>query len=1266
MKAIVSKENMSFLDTFYGLASPNGLERATAATALIQHIVVSSDNNKEDGKYALQRLCKGLCSGRASARQGYASCLSTLVKLSSSSESTVWGCAPEKNVLVWLREQLLHFTSPGGNNSQTPKRGSEDRDYRFGRLFGILAMIRSGTLSSPDAPTELVSDYMKDLIALYEYKPWMREPAVKAMMDLISSCHDDSKNVVIPEVIVPFLSKDDPNKLSAEQLALLWYVQAKENSSPELSPSSLSSNKKTLLTPQTFSSSSPELLITLRDTSTVVHPRCHIVWKALWDNLKSTKEDTKSIINALIENFLFPHLLCETMTTHERRALALVLIWQIFTTFQYDDIGQLLQPRIVERAFLHTTNNNKHKKSLLQPLAKFVLRKLVEHATQKKNKDSELRWNLIRDLQHGITQAKSNKILNFDIATQTTTMQTLLGLQYKQTHHDNDQDFSQMWERYVKFLQTEMESAISSKDEHTARSYVDILYNFAKRVFHHNTSTKDDSSANATTTAIIQTIASLFLVQGCMDMTTIHDSQDANVTKSSKKKKKSRKKEILHLVVRTATSLKDQKSSYLVVPYSVRRTMLCRLHSLLSDCKMEMVDFVCQGWQALEQSCGAKAWSQNDDDDDDDKSIKDVIYSASSISLPSVTQLIKALYLNLLSPGRDEDNQGKMEEEEEEDDVKEDVNEVIRDLADIINASHKDDDDENHLDSLAQICIHILSSHFCNNTNYREGSCKLVRDCVKTAWIETIAELPNKENVDSQVMGVLLEAACGEQTMDETMQGDEDNREDSDDEDEDEDDMQDEQTESVFASAVNLNLDDDDENMEEKIEEKIEEEKEINDGDINDTDGDDVELDPSTLESMLLEDSDVEFDGEGGILGELEHHAGADKALAQLIKMKQESRKAGADDREKSEISTRLRCMVLLESVFTSKNKSVLSNQVVLMATLPLLRARRILDKSIQSSKDSIQSSQVGLGEKRALLDRINSLLRSKVLKVKLPGSADIEGCTTLANKIMEEIQKSPNTTHTSLCSLALVLVIKAVDSEHVLTLAKDIYVPALDEWSSKKRTKLSGVIFDDLLSKCPSIARITMTKSLSTAANESRSPYLKSESFRILSDVYSLKQTGGDTADSSSNNLLDNASFDALNDEALSVLKVIELALQDNDLIKGKRVRDVLKACETIASFISDSKTNREVRLSLGILSTPLNLLTESSASINVKNVCTKLNTKILEIVKTQNETDAEMAEKELTAKNEAESKATPSKSSSSKKISTSTKKKKKKKAKK
>ena len=184
------KEKIPFLDTFWSLAEEDPAVRARAGKDLIVHCFpfaekTSSDDennlNAKDAAYALRRLLDGLCSGRASARQGFASCLSSFLAAAQSkpgrsrnamestmtefqenrkeSENTKDETVQEPTSFhVWLRWMLLESTdSTAAKDSQQKNRGrkkpSEERDCAFGRLFGILAIIRSGVLQ--DAPQDV-------------------------------------------------------------------------------------------------------------------------------------------------------------------------------------------------------------------------------------------------------------------------------------------------------------------------------------------------------------------------------------------------------------------------------------------------------------------------------------------------------------------------------------------------------------------------------------------------------------------------------------------------------------------------------------------------------------------------------------------------------------------------------------------------------------------------------------------------------------------------------------------------------------------------------------------------------------------------------------------------------------------------------------------------------------------------------------------------------------------------------------------------------
>jgi hypothetical protein len=160
-----------FMDTFYSLASNDAHERSFAAASMIRHLFFKEETGQasiaetvKDGSYALTRLFNGLCSGRASARQGFASCLTSFIKVSFSkapgdNADKIWmdlfmdnmGQPSEMNAADFVRNKLRECTNlegpVKGKKSAGKKSRAEERDNRFGRLFGILAIVRSGTLT---------------------------------------------------------------------------------------------------------------------------------------------------------------------------------------------------------------------------------------------------------------------------------------------------------------------------------------------------------------------------------------------------------------------------------------------------------------------------------------------------------------------------------------------------------------------------------------------------------------------------------------------------------------------------------------------------------------------------------------------------------------------------------------------------------------------------------------------------------------------------------------------------------------------------------------------------------------------------------------------------------------------------------------------------------------------------------------------------------------------------------------------------------------
>lgn len=169
------KKAIPFMDTFYLLSSEDSSkERSIAARDLIHHCFFSDGGiNYKDSGYALNRLLNGLCSGRAASRQGFASCLSSFLSVAMTNgnddmlnilkecselkPTDMEGTKPEVQIRQMLRTTTDFSTGDNSSKKSGSKKhrfgggkikGIEERDHMFGRLFGILAVVRSGMLKN--------------------------------------------------------------------------------------------------------------------------------------------------------------------------------------------------------------------------------------------------------------------------------------------------------------------------------------------------------------------------------------------------------------------------------------------------------------------------------------------------------------------------------------------------------------------------------------------------------------------------------------------------------------------------------------------------------------------------------------------------------------------------------------------------------------------------------------------------------------------------------------------------------------------------------------------------------------------------------------------------------------------------------------------------------------------------------------------------------------------------------------------------------------
>ena len=1120
--------DVPFLDTFYGLASSSPAERAQAAHTMLNHCLVGPSANSKDAAYAFRRLLNGLCSGRAAARQGYASALTSFLKIANQTgalkEIQEAGEGSGDSVLSFLRNQLVKTTDP--NETSGKKKGSEERDHHFGRLFGILSVIRSGILLPKNDQVDLeeIKDvavgFAKDLVGLYNHRKWIREPTSYAIINLLDSFYDvcpqpEAVEIVkhlISEVVAPeLLTGTEVAQYNAEQIAIAVSIQSQAQENGMSLPLGLDA---VVLSKDNI----PLLAKALSATSVVAQPRVHAVWDVIWchcltvpkdlaakaqkgkpvdrilrKELPGCSDSAQEIVEALIEYVVTESLLgveaqsggtAGTNATHERRALAMSLVKVLCGgdsmsskagPFRLLIDGSFLErvvltPVLVRKLFIDVicAGGGKQSGHLLKPMALRVLDSIVV--------GGELSPD---DLSRRLSCAKALLVCDprFDGRTKSAACMNLLLLD-AQVIDEVTPDLVNMWKDYVNFLQERfLAAAQTDVDEerstsYEAMGYIDLLFNAAKSLTRLMPSgQKEESKFN-----LNGEIMAFFFVGAFFDCTALKGGGKDAIFKAAKQIKKS-KSSALTYALRTQMSARFYS---LIADFAVVSTPLkgssqespvkqnkdVRLRELLAEFN--------QGWTRLEAK-GCKRLGKNSGESTDPDMISDETISqivtkqheaANSESDAEANclqrfrigcaSLSSALHLHLLRCGDPESLDGEeLDLDDDEDDDEADIKELISDLASaqhnlmrvlgLAKKEENDEESENALLEFAEVCAGVLSSPFGASSETRGASPKLLRETVKAAWSCALLlcgqEKPEPSLLEQSLLGLLLASIGAEQEDGE----EEDEMDEGSEEDDDQMESDADEKDVVFTEAADADVKDDEEQPQ----------------DGGEDDDEEVELDASQLQNFLLQDSD---DDESMVL---EHHAGADKALAKLIKLKQDARKSGQQARERVDLANQLRCTLLLETVLSNPGRqvdSLFTPEFIHGMILPLLTTRRKLEKSLLSGVKVGKKAGASDSEKRALVEKLTSLMKTKLFKLKTFPEIGVLEFSKLLSDIMDETRKADTDGQLSCCSSALIALCKMSNSSEALASLSSGYGDLVNEWSTKRTTRLKITIFSDLV----------------------------------------------------------------------------------------------------------------------------------------------------------------------------------------------------------
>lgn len=349
-----SAERNEFLKLFWNLAESDATVRAQSVAQIIAHLQQKQSSEdatfEEDLQYTLKRLVRGLASSRDAARQGFSTALAGLLETFPSVEL--------KDVQELLREAMEVHSS---------MKGMEQREHMFGRLFGLLAVQRSGRLSGDDNQVVAVQ-VIKELLEMSKWKKWLREACFEAVLAVLV---DVNSKTFLSELVPEFTLylNGDVSEYNAEQVLLAaglhHYIHTAgiEAKTPSTFPALKFLRRKAM----------HSLAEPLKNSSSC-YPRVHAAWYGIFGHLIHTGKDAaqfdvelfQETWNVLVENVL----LNKETATHERRGLAFKLFELVIPSLPRALLRAILTPHFVKCLYTNAVS----KKNYLHEAARHTLK----------------------------------------------------------------------------------------------------------------------------------------------------------------------------------------------------------------------------------------------------------------------------------------------------------------------------------------------------------------------------------------------------------------------------------------------------------------------------------------------------------------------------------------------------------------------------------------------------------------------------------------------------------------------------------------------------------------------------------------------------------------------------------------------------------------------------------------------------------------------------------------------------------------------------
>ncbi|KAL8860427.1 MAG: hypothetical protein Q9178_003086 [Gyalolechia marmorata] len=408
------------VEIYDDLANEDEEIRLKAAHAFLIKFSPKDNHSSEQLFETLRRLVRGLCSGRKAARIGFSVALTEFL-------SQHWGALSHTEGTLQISsliDVLVKQTEVTGNIT-----GQEERDHRFGRLFGAEAFIKSGILLQDNISAKVWDRIFDVIYEAAKNKPWLREECGWILYETVGTLSEGNHD---PSIIQTLLGKLDQFGLTKTPEGIAIWLKVQGQSPKVELPAGIWQNESPLDRKE-----KSKLAKILKETTSSEHSdetsaavsqrgswtsRIHFAWNVVFSELimakptRGTKPQSKTITFEAFWKEAVDEQLFASTSSDERKYWGFLLFQQLFGSAPRVFLTALFTPNFMRCL----TNQLASKERYLHRAAEKTITTIMNRAISEPSVASTALKGLLAN--------SSDKNVSFDKQTKTKTVERLMAL----------------------------------------------------------------------------------------------------------------------------------------------------------------------------------------------------------------------------------------------------------------------------------------------------------------------------------------------------------------------------------------------------------------------------------------------------------------------------------------------------------------------------------------------------------------------------------------------------------------------------------------------------------------------------------------------------------------------------------------------------------------------------------------------------------------------------------------------------------------------